>query len=233
MAGKTLAQITESIIKQIKPHITDDQPLSEAWIQDEINDSRAALVRPLYTARDMFAGWHQTLALEAEDDSSITIDGVEIEYEETFKKIQLPGTLIDGMEWKNIQYLGAHGYAASSIGFQRVNVKEFVSYGNHRFGSTHPCYFVNGDVIYVKNSEQYLYLLTACFHDPRVVSGYNVDTSEYPIPQSLHRRLEMITFQHIAPKLNLPIDLISNHLDESRVGNMQEAIKQSLNQQPE
>ena len=233
MAGKTLAQITESIIKQIKPHITDDQPLSEGWIQDEINDSRAALVRPLYTARDMFAGWHQTLALEAEDDSSIIIEGEKIEYEETFKKIQLPGTLIDGMEWKNIQYLGSLGYAPSSVGFQRVNIKEFVAYSNHRFGSDNPCYFIDGENIYIKNSVQYYYLLTACFHDPRVVSGYNVETSIYPIPQALHRRLEMITFQHIAPKLNLPIDLISNHLDESRVGNMQEAIKQSLNQQPE
>ena len=102
MAGKTLAQITESIIKQIKPHITDDQPLSEAWIQDEINDSRAALVRPLYTARDMFAGWHQTLALEAEDDSSITIDGVEIEYEETFKRYNCPGHLL--MVWNGRIY---------------------------------------------------------------------------------------------------------------------------------
>ena len=34
MAGKTLAQ-TESIIKQIKPHITDDQPLSDCT--DKVN----------------------------------------------------------------------------------------------------------------------------------------------------------------------------------------------------
>ena len=48
----------------------------------------------------MFAGWHQTLHWKAEDDSSITIEEEPIEYEETFKKIQLPGTLIGwyGME---------------------------------------------------------------------------------------------------------------------------------------
>lgn len=233
MAGKTLAEITESIIKQIKPHITDDQPLSETWIQDVINDSRAALVRPLYTAKDVFHGWHQTINIEAVNDEEIVIDDATITYDTPLKKITLPGTLLDGMEWKNILYFGAHGFSTTSRGFQRVNVKEFVTYGNHRFGSTEPCYFVNGDTIYVKNSQQFLYSLMACFHDPRVVTGYNIDTSIYPIPQSLHRRLEMITFQHIAPKLNLPLDVISNHVDESRVGNMQEAVKQSLNQQPE
>ena len=233
MEEKTLALIRESIIKQVKPHITDDQPLSELWIEDMINDSRAALVRSLYTSRDIFEGWYQTLSVTAEAYDSVTIDGVPFTFDDELKRIDLPGTLLNGIEWRNILYFGAHGFSSRSRGFNRVNIGEFISYGNHRFGNAEPCYFVEGDKIYIKNSEQFEYFLIACFHDPRVVPGYDVDISVYPIPQSQHRKLEIITFQHIAPKLNLPVDFISNHMDESRTGNMQEAIKESLNQQYE
>ena len=40
----TLKALTESIVKQIKPNLTDDVEISEEWIKRIIHDSRAALI---------------------------------------------------------------------------------------------------------------------------------------------------------------------------------------------
>ena len=89
------------------------------------------------------------IGIEAEDDSSIEIEDETIPMRR-HSKDTIARTFIDGMEWKNIQYL-EHMVMLLRQGFQRVNAKEFEPYGNIVL-ALHPCYFVNGDVIYVKNS---------------------------------------------------------------------------------
>ena len=227
---KTLAMITESIIKQIKPHITDDQDISEPWIDDEIDDVRAALVPVLYNANDSFQDWHQEVILEAVKDISVTIDGYTFLFKTPISIITLPGTLMQGMRWKNILYMGAHGFEA--LNYQRVTMTEFQEYEYHRFGNRMPCYVVDGDRILLKNvGLQTHFKGIFCFSRPSCVTGYNRKTTRYPLPLSLHHKLEIVVFQHIAPKLGLPVDVISNNTDETRTGNMQQAVKESQREQ--
>ena len=223
---KTLQMITESIIKQIKPNITDDVDLSELWIDDMVDDSRAALVPSLYNANDTFSGWYQDMVLEATRDTTIIISGYQYRYKTPLNILTLPGLLMESMGWKNILYLGSYGIEGKNI--QRVTMSEFQEYENHRYGGMMPCYVVDGLKIYMKNiGIQKHFRATMCFAKPTCVPLYTRDASDYPIPLSLHRKLEIVIFQHIAPKLNLPIDVISNNSDETRTGSMQEALKQS------
>lgn len=229
METKTLKMITESIIKQIKPEISDDQHISEQWIDDMVDDGRAALVRVLYNANDTFQEWFQEVKLEAVKENSITIDERQYFYKYPLDVITLPGKLMHDMNWKNILYLGSYGFDTNNI--QRVTMAEFQEFQHHRFGNTKPYFMVNDNKIYLRNiGIQKYFKGIMCFAKPSCVPGFVRETSEYPIPLSLHRKLEIITFQHIAPKLNLPVDIVSNHSDDTKGGTMADAVKQSQNQ---
>ena len=226
MEIKTLQMITESIIKQIKPEITDNQFISESWLDDKVDDVRAALVPALYNGHDMFLDWHQKIDLQSTTELSVVIDGYTYNYKKALSVIQLPGTLMQGMGWNNVLHFGSHGLECPKM--QRVTIAEFQEYEFHRFGNNIACYVVVGDRILMKNTGLQKYFTGSfCFAKPSCVPSFDRTTSIYPLPVVHHHKLEIILFQHLAPKMTLPSDIISNSIDDTKIGNMQQAIRES------
>lgn len=226
MELKTLEMITDSILRQVKPSITSDVDISRDWIDDVIDDSRAALVRALYSANDLFLGWHQSLDLKSHITKEIFVDGYSYKLRNPLSVIDLPGELMSSMGWKNILYIGPHGFGGSNI--HRVTMSEFEMYEYHRFGNNTPCFTVVDNKIYLKNNGSMVYFKAEmCFAKPSCVPGYDRAVSKYPLPLSEHRKLEIITFNHIATKLGIPIDTVANNVDETKNASLNDAIKNS------
>ena len=74
---------------------------------------------------------------------------------------------------------------------------------------------------------QQKYRLRALFAVPTEVPNYDEELTAYPIDESDIRSLEIITFQHIAPKLGLPVDLINNGQDETKNAPVTQQVKQA------
>lgn len=226
MEYKTLAMIRDSIINQLKPLANSDVDIQEEWIEDVIDDARGALVRTLFNARDDFSGWYQTVELEASDLKSTVINGYEYFFRNPVSVVTLPGPLMQGLGQKNILYFGAHG--VDTLNMQRASMREFQEYEYHRFGAGLPCYMLDGDKLYLRNTGRRRYFkLSAIFSKPTCVPGYDIDNSDYPLPISLHNRLEIVVFQHLASKMNLPVDKIPGNPDETRIGDMNQAMRAS------
>ena len=71
----------------------------------------------------------------------------------------------------------------------------------------------------------------AIFEVPNDLPDFVYETSPYPIGENNIRQLEIITFQHIAPKLGMPVDLLNNGMDETKNANVNKQVQQSEQQQ--
>ena len=226
----TLAAIRDGIIKQMKPDANNDIDISEEWIEDAIDMARASLVRKLVNSNDDFSGWYQTVSLESEMKKSILIDGYNYELKNPISVITLPGELMQGMKWRNVIHFGQLGF--EQLNYGRVSMREFQEYKFHRFGNNSPIYFVDGDKIYIRGNGLHRYFtVTAIFAKPTCVPDYSIDQSIYPLPVSLLLNLEIIVFQHLGPKVSLPVDSVPDGLDGTRIGSMNNALRESQREQ--
>jgi len=211
----TLERLVESIKMQIKPHITDDQILSEEWLIEMINHSRSALLRKIYVSGESLTPFYQVFKSLSEESSSIQVsEDTIIPFKFAMEIINCP-TILGSSGKKNIQYVGSEDYSMVDIHY--VEFEEFISYQLHRFGDSMPCYTLFSDRILVRNSrQQKKWLVRAIFSRPQDLPEFDYSTSRYPIDEANARQLEIITFQHIAPKLGLPVDLLNNGQDETK-----------------
>ena len=224
----TLEKIVESIKLQLKPHITDDVILHDDWLIDIINQSRSALLRKLYLSGDNFSSFYQSCTLTAQN--KYNQDNI---YKYNIIVLKCP-KIIGTIGKRNIQYVGSVDYSTTNI--QYVEVENFIAHDDHRFGSKEACYTLINDEILIRNtSGQTQWNVIALFTSPNDVPGYDYKETAYPIDESDLRTLEIITFEHLAPKLGLPVDLLNNAHDETKNVNVgqQRKPKQQSNEQEE
>lgn len=211
----TLESIVESIKHQIKPHLTDDVILHDEWLIAMINDSRSALMRTLFSSGDNFIAFFQTITLTSVDLNA------------NFKKLVLPSKLMQSIGKKNILYLGP--VVMDNPLFHYCSFEELMNYNHHRFGKNNAAFCDMSEYIQIKMPSNIELKLTAVFEVPNSLPGYEYETSPYPIGANNLRQLEIITFQHIAQKLGMPVDVINNGMDETKnvnVGKQQQQEQQ-------
>ena len=219
----TLERIVDSIKSQLKPHLTDDQIVPDEFIIEMINQSRLALIRKSYTAGDKLDPFYQEISLEG----TRTFNN-----QFKYSIITLPQPLVNDFGNKNVQYVGANKYDTTVI--KQVSFEEFQNFTRHRWGSRQLFYCVMTDKILVGNKELSVgekYYIRAIFPFPQNIEGYVYETSPYPINSTMLRSLEIITFQHLAPKLGLPSDMFNNGNDETKNVGVKAPVQQSQDDQ--
>ena len=221
----TLTAIVESIMKQIKPHLTDDVDISELWIKEVIHQSRAALINKKFLSGELFNNFYQELEITTTLLTGITIGDLHMPFDNVYAVSEIP-VLLHKAGKRAIDYFGNIGMSTKHIDYVEFN--EFIAYDMHRFGSTETCYTVRSNKVMIRNANgQEKWLMRALFAVPTDVIGYDEDTDRYPIDDSDLHSLEIITFQHIAPKLGMPIDLLNNASDATKNAPVTHQVKQS------
>jgi len=215
----TLETIVESLKIQLKPHLTDDVIIHDAWLIEMINESRAALMRTLFSSGDNFIAFYQEMTITS------------IDYVTGIKKIVLPNgvKLMEGIGRKNILYVGPSTLLSPQ--YHYCSYEELVNYTYHRFGSTLPSYCDMSDHILVLTDTNATFTVKAVIEAPNDMESYVYETTPYPIGANNVRQLEIITFQHIAQKLGMPVDLINNGIDETKNANIGKQAQQQQQEQ--
>lgn len=225
----TLEKLVESIKIQLKPHITDDVVISEEWLIDIINQSRGAMLIKKYVANENFINYYQEITLDTVIQNKFTYLGIDIPFRNELALSEIP-ELIQRIGRKNIDYVGSVDH--STVEIQYVDFNELIAYQHHRFGNSFPCYTIKGNTFMVRNSRgQSKWLIRALFGVPNDVPGFDYSTSRYPIDEADIRQLEILTFQHIAPKLGMPVDVLNNGQDETKNAAVNQQVKQSQQQE--
>jgi len=215
----TLESIVESIKIQIKPHLTDDVIIHDAWLIEMINESRGALMRSLFTSGDNFIAFFQEYTRTLDD------------FNANFKKFVLPSKLMQGIGKKNILYFGPEEMGAPT--YHYCSFEELMNYNYHRFGASKLAFADMGTYLQVRTNSKPTLVLKAIFEVPNDFDDFVYETSPYPIGENNVRQLEIITFQHIASKLGMPVDLINNGMDETKNASVNKQVQQSEQQQPQ
>lgn len=198
----TLEKIVESLKLQLKPHITDDQIFHDEWLIEMINTSRAAMCRSLYVSGEVFTAFFQKITGDTE------------ELDDNYYKFTMPSKLMQGIGRRNVRYFGPVG--TKNPNFHYCSFEELVNYESHRFGIDQPAFADLGDILQIKSTDVSTIELYAVIEAPNSLPDYNYETSSYPIGENNERQLEIITFQHIAAKLGLPVDALNNGIDETK-----------------
>jgi hypothetical protein len=198
----TLEKIVESLKLQLKPHLTDDQILHDEWIIDMINFSRATLIRALYVSEEPLTAFFQ-----------ITF-GITTDFDAHYKKLTLPCKLMQGIGKRNIRYFGPDG--TNKPQYHYCSFEELASYEYHRFGGSQIAFADVGAYLQLNTTAVGPVEIHAIFEQPNTLIGYFYQTTAYPIGENNERQLEIITFQHIAAKLGMPVDFANNGVDETK-----------------
>ncbi len=205
----TLERIVESIKLQLKPHLTEDVVLHDEWLIQMINDGRNALIKALYVSGDLLTPFYQEIefALSSLDIKKNSIDVYQI--------FNLPSRLLESIGRKNIQYFGPTDLSRQE--YHYCSYEELINYEFHRFGNTNVSYTNRGsDILVRRGEEDKLLLLRGIFEIPNDLYNYDYQSSSYPIGANNLRQLEIITFEHLLPKLGLPSDLINDGVDSTK-----------------
>lgn len=217
----TLETIVESIKMQLKPHITEDVILHDSWLIQMVNESRAALMKALFVSGDNLISFYQEYAW-----ALIETDG------STLKKFNLPSKLMEGIGRKNILYVGPGDMNLPN--FHYCSFEELISYSLHRFGSTNPSYADMSDHLLISNYNDVEIRGKFIFESPNDIPFYDYKETAYPIGANNVRQLELITFDHILPKIGLPTDTLNDGIDSTKgVGIGQQAQIEAQNKQIE
>jgi len=213
----TLESIVESIRLQLKPHLTDDVIIYDEWLIEMINQSRGALMRSLYVSGDNFIAFYQ-------ETTKTTVD-----YNGNFKKFVLDSKLMESIGRKNILYFGPATMGVPT--YHYCGFEELMNYSLHRFGATQLAFCDMSDFLQIRAITNQSLVLKAVFEQPNLVLGYDYRVSAYPIGENNLRQLEIISFQHIAQKLGMPVDVINNGMDETKNTNIGKQVQQEQPQQ--
>ena len=198
----TLETIVESIKLQLKPRITEDVIIHDSWLIQMVNESRAALVRALYVSGDNFIPFFQSFT------------GASVSDESGFSKLMLPSRLLEGLGRRNILYLNDSANMKNPQ-YHYCSYEELVNYSLHRFGGNQKAFTEMSDHILLSGSAGTINGKFV-FEAPNDITGYDYKLSPYPIGANNVRQLELITFDHILPKLGMPVDSINDGIDSTK-----------------
>ena len=198
----TLETIVESIKLQLKPRITEDVIIHDSWLIQMVNESRAALVRALYVSGDNFIPFFQSFT------------GASVADESGFTKLILPSRLLEGLGRRNILYLNDSANMKNPQ-YHYCSYEELVNYSLHRFGGNQKAFTEMSDHILLSGPTGTING-KFIFEAPNDITGYDYKVTPYPIGANNVRQLELITFDHILPKLGMPVDSINDGIDSTK-----------------
>ena len=198
----TLETIVESIKLQLKPRITEDVIIHDSWLIQMVNESRAALVRALYVSGDNFIPFFQSFT------------GASVADESGFTKLILPSRLLEGLGRRNILYLNDSA-SMKNPQYHYCSYEELVNYSLHRFGGNQKAFTEMSDHILLSGSAGTINGKFV-FEAPNDITGYDYKLTPYPIGANNVRQLELITFDHILPKIGMPVDSINDGIDSTK-----------------
>lgn len=199
----TLETIVESIKLQLKPHLTEDIVLHDKWLIQMVNEGRAALMRALFVSGENLISFYQEYVWTLQE-----VDG------SSFKKFNLPSKLMEGVGKKNILYLGPSNINLPE--FHYCSFEELTNYTLHRFGTTNPAYTDMSDHLLIRNYNDNEIRGKFIFEIPNEVPFYDYKETPYPIGANNVRQLEVITFDHLLPKIGLPSDTLNDGIDSTK-----------------
>lgn len=229
----TLESIVESIKLQLRPHLNDDIKLYDEFIIRMVNDTRAAMIKALYVSNDALTQFYQQIDVKA----SAYFDSSGDEDVYLYSDIELPTSLMNGCGRKNIQNISKENLTFSNLTMHYCSYEEFMAYEHHIYGKNNFIVCDQGNKLLVKHQslnsqEEVDLILRGIFEYPEMVADYDYKTSLYPIGANNLRQLEIVTFQHIASKFGMPVDVINNGYDETKNANVPKQ-KQSKEQEEE
>ena len=128
----TLTLLVESIIKQLKPHLTDDVDISETWIKEVIHQSRAALINKKFLSGELFNNYYQEMEITTTTKKGTIVGGRYIPFTFSFETATIPEILHKSGK-RAIDYFGSIDFSTTQIDYIEFN--EFISYSYHRLGA--------------------------------------------------------------------------------------------------
>lgn len=226
----TLNERVSSLIKQIKPKLSDDQEISERWLEDQINNIRAAIARQIYNDHGDLKSFYQTIPITGTllDPETVSEGIVSINIQVCNVPILMEGV-------GNADIIGLAGPLIGGNGGMRhlptrVSFEQFRFHNAHSFGTDHPVFAYQGGRLFIKTDLPTMFVgnLIAIAKDPRLVSGFNRDISEYPL--SSEYKTELLVKQHIIGSLNIPFDPVQDDFDATQPSAMSTVGQQQQKQ---
>ena len=225
--NKSLLKIIYSVIEQLSGfNVPQTQPYDEEHLKDMINGFRSMVLKEeINQTRMLSDSYYQTMCcLEVIcRNQSCVVGGETILSGSKQYYVELP-KLIGGVGNADIKYLGLDDY---KNGFKRVNLFGFNTSDGNKYGRLDPIYTVIGKEAILKNIPtkgiKYVCLI-GILDDPTTSCTWDDDV-EYPLPNNLIAKVEMLTLKQILSTYNIKPDLRNDGIP----GNAQQNIPQQQN----
>lgn len=184
-------------------NITDDTRITKSLIRDWVISARSTALKEVYRENKSVPESFYVLLRDLElrklrPDVTST--------REFF--VRLPVKLEAGIDHHNVAYFGPDDLMRN---YNRLPLIAFKTVGACRFTGKDPYYTVQEDRILIKNPADGLKRATMlCVTErPILVNGQEL----FPIPQSVHMKIELLVFKDISATFGVPIDILNDAAD--------------------
>jgi len=189
--------------KLTKFNITDDSRITKSLIRDWVITARSTVLKELYTEKKMipeaFYVMLRDLPLEKLNPDVTTT-------REFF--ISLPVRLDAGIDHLNISYLGADDLMRN---YTRLSLMAFKTVHACRYTGKDPYYVPQQERILIKNPADGIKNVTVICVTERPIIINEVEV--FPIPTTIHMKIELLVFKDISVTFGVPIDIINDAAD--------------------
>lgn len=230
-SNKSLKKIVWSVIEQLTNYNpTDDIPWKEEWLQDQAHVFRSALIKEqLDNTNNLDESYYQNVScLEIKCRNITCLSGSEtIDSGVVENYIEIP-KLVGGIGLRDIKYLGTVDY---KVPFIRKNLFGYNTSDGDLYNRTKTVYTVVGNEIILKNLPQkgtkYVGFI-AILDNPTTACDWN-DEKEYPIPNFLIQKLELLMLKQTLSVSGIRPDYVSDGLP----GNTSQPVQKTPNVNPQ
>lgn len=221
--SKTLHDLVYSIKEAVSNfEITDDDPISDLWLEDQIISQNHTLIRKALKERsidDQLYQIHEPIKLK-EFDNSINIDGVRINSNSKLCYGDTP-SILTGLRGMEVEFVSNLSYDTV---YTREPLKRLLRKSSGYYDSFNIRYALMPGKVFFKSGHlgigKYV-SINAIWSDPREVSSWDPG-QKFPTPSE--KNLEILTIQHVAHAMQFPMDLIN---DAQRAVGMQKSKETS------
>lgn len=214
---KTLDRIAYSVIRQVKPRLSDDVELSDQWVKDQAVIIRSTLIKEAYGSKINMDHFYQKIDYAVvEKDDTYNINNLTFPLDAVKWYIQIPRTM-SGIMWGDIKFVGDFDFDRE---YGRLTFTAFrmIKYDEYTSNDAYYTYSDESGRLDLRNPKDGVENITvlAIFEDPREITGFVDDTTIFPIPQTLLFKLEALLEKKILSTYGVPVDVLSDRLDNTQ-----------------
>lgn len=184
-------------------NITDDTRITKSLIRDWVISARSTSLKELYyekkTVPEGFYTMLRDLPLKKLNPDVTTTREFYID---------LPVALEAGIDHFNISYLGPDDLMRN---YTRLPLMSFKTVGACRYTGKDPYYTPQEDRILIKNPADGIKRVTVVCVTQRPVMINDVEV--FPIPLTVHMKIELLVFKDISATFGIPIDILNDAAD--------------------